>query len=240
VSAVLTLRGLVAGHGDVPVVHGLDLSVSEGEVVALLGPNGAGKTTTLLTVSGLLRPLGGQLELFGEPCPPPRRRRAEVGRRARAGLAHVPEDRSLFPGLTVAQNLSLGAPWRGSRAAVERGVELFPALDGLRDRRAGLLSGGEQQMLAIARALVGSPRVVMIDELSLGLAPKVVAELLPVLRRVADERGTAFLLVEQHVPMVLGVADRAVVLAGGHVRLSGTAAELAGDPSVVASAYLGG
>ena len=238
-SDVLEVRGLVAGYGGVAVVHGLDLSVGAGEVVALLGPNGAGKTTTLLTLSGLLRPISGTIELLGERPSPGRRSRSEVGRRARAGLAHVPEDRSLFVELTTEENLALGVPWHRSRDAVRRATEFFPALGPLLQRRAGLLSGGEQQMLAIARALVGRPRVVMIDELSLGLAPMVVADLLPVVRRVADEEGTGFLLVEQHVPLVLAVADRAVVLSGGQVRIEGSGAALAADPAVMASAYLG-
>jgi len=237
--SLLSLRGLVAGYGDIEVVHGLDLDVGRGEVVALLGANGAGKTTTLLTVSGLIRPLGGTIELFGAAVRPGRRPRAEVGRRARSGLGHVPEDRSLFPSLTAADNLSLGMGWRDRKTAVRRATELFPALERFLTRQAGLLSGGEQQMLAIARALVARPRLVMIDELSLGLAPIIVAELLPVLRRVADEDGAGVLLVEQHVPLVLGVADRAVVLSRGRVAASGAASEMAADPSIVAAAYLG-
>jgi branched-chain amino acid transport system ATP-binding protein len=238
VTALLELDGVCAGYGGVPVVRGVGLAVEPGQVVALLGPNGAGKTTTLLTVSGLVAPTAGTIRVFGEEVPA-RARRSAVGRRARAGLAHVPEDRSLFPGLTVAEHLSLGTGWRQGRAAVARGLELFPALDALLDRRAGLLSGGEQQMLAIARALVSHPKVVMVDELSLGLAPRIVADLLAVLRRVADEEGTGFLLVEQHVAMVLDVADRAVVLNRGEVRLSAPAAELRDDAEVLAAAYLG-
>jgi branched-chain amino acid transport system ATP-binding protein len=238
VTALLELDGVCAGYGGVPVVRGVDLQVDEGRIVALLGPNGAGKTTTLLAVSGLVAPTAGTIRVLGGPRSA-RSRRATVGRRARAGLAHVPEDRSLFPGLTVDEHLTLGVGWREGRAARARGVELFPALGELLGRSAGLLSGGEQQMLAIARALVSRPAVVMVDELSLGLAPRIVGDLLAVLRRVADDEGTGFLLVEQHVAMVLDVANHGVVLNRGEVRLSAPAAELRDDAEVLAAAYLG-
>ena len=237
-SALLELRGLVAGYGDAPVVHGLDLRVDAGEVVALLGPNGAGKTATLLTVSGLLRPLGGSLTLFGERLGPPRGPRSAVGRRARAGLAHVSDDRSLFPGLTVAEHLTLAAPRSSRRTVLDATWERFGELEALRDRRAGVLSGGEQQLLAVARAIAAGPRLLMVDELSLGLAPRIVARVLPVLRQLAAE-GAGVLVVEQQVGAALEVADRAVVLAGGRVARAGTATELAADRSVLAEDYLG-
>ncbi len=237
-TALLELDGLCAGYGSVPVVRGVDLRVEPGRIVALLGPNGAGKTTTLLAVSGLVTPTAGSVRVLGDATSA-RSRRSTVGRRARTGLAHVPEDRSLFPGLTVAEHLTLGVGWRQGRAAQARAVELFPDLGELLGRPAGLLSGGEQQMLAIARALVSHPRVVMVDELSLGLAPRIVADLLAVLRGVADDEGTGFLLVEQHVAMVLDVADHGVVLNRGEVRLSAPAAELRGEADVLAAAYLG-
>jgi len=236
---LLRIGGLVAGHDGVPVVHGVDLVVSSGELVALLGPNGAGKTTTMATVSGLLRPLGGSIDLFGATVRPTRRGRAAVAERARAGLAHVPEDRALFHELTVGENLALGAPRRARPATIARALELFPVLQPLLGRAAGLLSGGEQQMLAIARALASEPRLLMIDELSLGLAPLIVGELLAVLRRLVDEQDVGVLIVEQHVPLALAIADRATVLVGGHVVLAGPAADLARDPAVIASAYLG-
>jgi branched-chain amino acid transport system ATP-binding protein len=229
---LLDVRGLRAGYDGIPVVRDLDLHVDAGEVVALLGPNGAGKTTTLLAVSAVVPLLGGEVDVVG---------RSVAGRRphhlAREGLGHVPEDRALFFQLTVRENLRLGR--RGGGAGLDRVLELFPALVPLLDRRAGLLSGGEQQMLALGRALLGEPRLLMVDEMSLGLAPIIVERLLPVLRTIADDSGCGVLLVEQHVQMALGVADRAVVLNHGQAVLSGTAAALAADRELVASSYLG-
>ena len=249
VDHVLELDGLCAGHDGVAVVHDVDLVVRPGEVVALLGANGAGKTTTLSTISGLLPVMGGTMTVLGE-TPATRRRMVvrDVWRRARGGVAHVPEDRGLFYDLTVAENLRLGTPsgrsTRGRRPDAEpmpldAVLEWFPALRGVMDRRAGLLSGGEQQMLALARAVLGRPRLLLVDELSLGLAPIIVSTLLPVLRTVAEETGAGVLVVEQHVPLVLGVADHAYVLDRGRVVLSGTAAEVADRIDDVEAGYLG-
>ena len=228
---LLDVRGLWAGYDGVAVVHGVDLHVDAGEVVALLGPNGAGKTTTLLTVSGLLPVLDGEVEVLG--AAPSTRRPQRVARR---GVAHVPEDRALFAQLTVQENLRLG----GRRGAdVDRVLGWFPALEPLLDRRAGLLSGGEQQMVAVGRALASGPRLLMVDEMSLGLAPVIVERLLPVVRRVADEAGVGVLLVEQHVRMALEVADRAVVLNHGRVVAADAADVLAADRQLLAASYLG-
>ena len=238
---LLDLRELDAGYGDVQVVHGVDLHVDAGEVVALLGPNGAGKTTTLRTVSALMPPLGGAVEVLGETLRP-RARRSGRGpsptRIARLGVAHVPEDRGLFFGLTGREHLRL-AFRRGDGATVDDVLGTMPHLREVIDRRAGRMSGGEQQMLALARALVAGPRLLMVDELSLGLAPIVVQQLLPLLRSVAADLGIGVLLVEQYVAAALAVADRAHVLFNGRVTLAGDAATLRTDQARIARSYLG-
>ncbi len=240
---VLDLRGLVAGYGGISVVHGVDLHVDAGEVVALLGANGAGKTTTLLTASGVLPALGGEVEVLGEPQRQRRRARpGGVAALARRGVAHVPEDRGLFFDLTTSENLRLGRP-RGRKASdalpMEQVLEWFPALRGVMDRRVGLLSGGEQQMVALARAVLGRPRLLMVDEMSLGLAPIIVDHLLPVLRSIAIELGAGVLLVEQHVALVLAVSDRAYLMDRGTILAAGPAADLANNTELIESGYLG-
>jgi branched-chain amino acid transport system ATP-binding protein len=222
---LLRAEQLSAGYGPVTVVHGVDLEVRPGEVVALLGANGAGKTTTLLTLAGDIPALGGQVIFNGRPT------RAALHRRARGGLSFVTEERSVFMGLTAEENLKVA---RGDRGAA---VELFPELRSLWRTKAGLLSGGEQQMLTLARALGRRPRLLLADELSLGLAPLVVDRLLRAVRQAADA-GLGVLLVEQHVRKVLGYADRGYVMRRGRVVLQGAAADLNASLREIESTYL--
>ena len=237
---MLDLRGFSAGYRGVPVVHDIDLHVDAGEVVALLGPNGAGKTTTLLTATGLLPRIGGKAQVLGADQPLGRRRQTtkialSLGR---LGLAHVPEDRALFFGLTGREHLRLAAP-RGDGEAIERALTPFPVLAAIIDRKAGLMSGGEQQMLALARALAGRPKLLMIDELSLGLAPLIIEQLLPLVRAVARELRVGVLLVEQHPHAALSIADRAYMILAGRIEYAGPASDLAADSKRLASTYLG-
>jgi branched-chain amino acid transport system ATP-binding protein len=201
-------------------------------VVALLGANGAGKTTTLRVVSGIVAPMMGAVNVLGRDVA-----RSSPVKIARAGVAHVAEGRSVFFELTVGEHFRLGH--RGERLDAERAYGYFPRLRELRDRRAGLLSGGEQQMLALARALARRPRLLLVDELSLGLAPVIVERMLPVVRAYATDTGAGVLLVEQHVELALEVADRGVVMSHGEVVLERAARELRGDRRLLAASYLG-
>ena len=229
---ILALSDLSAGYDDVPVVRGLSLSVRAGEVVALLGANGAGKTTTLRAISGLVKVTSGTVEFAGADLSG-----VSPTARARAGIAHVPEGRGIFYGLTVGEHFRVGLnPTRGQ---IDEVIDYFPALKELQNRRAGLLSGGEQQMLAIACALIQTPKLLLLDELSLGLAPVIVERLLPVVRDFATARGVGVILVEQHVKLGLEIADRAYVLAHGDLTTSGSAEELRNDTDRLVASYLG-
>jgi branched-chain amino acid transport system ATP-binding protein len=228
--ALLDVRHLEVAYGPATAVRNVKLAVAEGEIVALLGANGAGKTTTLRGISGLVRPRAGQVRFAGRRIDG--RSTAEI---VRAGLAHVPEGRRLTPGLTVLDNLLLGA-WGRKPAQLDRVFEYFPRLAERRTQLAGSLSGGEQQMAAIGRALMSDPRLLMIDELSLGLSPVAVDELLARLVQLNRE-GLSILLIEQFVHRALAVADRVAVLVKGRVVFDGTAEE-ARRTRAVESAYL--
>ena len=229
---VLALDGLSAGYHAAAVVRDLDLRVGAGEVVALLGPNGAGKTTTLRAISGLIRPLAGTIRFAGDDLA-----KRSPAARAQLGIAHVPEGRGVFFGLTVGEHFRLGH--RGERLDAAIAYEYFPALAELQNRRAGLLSGGEQQMLTLGRALARRPRLLLLDELSLGLAPVIVERLMPVVSAYAKDSGCAVLLVEQHIHIALSVADRGYVLAHGELVIHEPAEVLRADHQLILSGYLG-
>jgi branched-chain amino acid transport system ATP-binding protein len=229
---LLELRDVRARYGPIRALHGVSLTVDEGEVVALLGANGAGKTTTLRSVSSMVR-TSGEIVYDGR-----RIARHSPEFVARLGIAHVPEGRGLFPELTVWENLRMGGRGRLADGATERVVESFPWIERRRDQQAATLSGGEQQMLALARALVSKPRLLMLDEPSLGLAPTVVRELFGIVRRLNEEEGLTVLVVEQNATIALGVASRAYVLEVGKVAVQGTADELERHEAVRKS-YLG-
>jgi branched-chain amino acid transport system ATP-binding protein len=230
--SALDIERLTAGYEDAAVLRELDLTVGEGEVVALLGANGAGKTTTLRAISGIVHPMAGSIAFADQDLAG-----VSVSGRARMGIAHVPETRGLFFGLTVAEHFRLGH--RRERLDSEAAYRYFPALAELSDRRCGLLSGGEQQMLAVARALARHPKLLLLDELSLGLAPLIVEGLLPVVRDYATDTGCGVLLVEQHIQLALGVADRGYVLSHGEVVLQDRAEALRRNRELLMASYFG-
>jgi branched-chain amino acid transport system ATP-binding protein len=236
---VLRLEGVRASYGSIEVLFDVDLEVGDREIVALLGTNGAGKTTILRVISGLLRPSAGTVTWNGDPV---------VGRSPRdiirSGLVQMPGGRGVFPGMSVEENLEMAGFLYGRdrtrrRRAVERALELFPALADRRRQVAGSMSGGQQQMLTLAKSFVMDPRLLLIDELSLGLAPLVVEDLLETIRRV-HAQGVAVLLVDQHVDLALDVASRAYFLERGQVRFSGASEDLRGRDDLLRSVFLRG
>jgi branched-chain amino acid transport system ATP-binding protein len=225
-------------YGQIQALRGVSLHIDRGEMVALVGANGAGKTTTLRTISGLLAPRGGSISFEGRPV---NGLAAQVV--VRRGITHLPEGRDLFPTLSVLENLKMGywprrSAKRGLKGALDHAMEMFPRLRERSGQAAGTLSGGEQQMLGVARALMSSPKLLIVDELSLGLAPLIVAQLFDVLKAVNKE-GTAVLLVEQFVHMALENTHRAYVLSKGEVVTTGPSREMLNDPALIES-YLGG
>jgi branched-chain amino acid transport system ATP-binding protein len=237
-SPLLEVSGLRAGYGRLPVIFGIELTVEEGEIIALLGLNGAGKTTTLRAISGMIPVMEGTVRFDGSDITG-----QSAERITRRGLLHVPEGRGIFPNLRVDESLRLAAALAkldGAEAnrRVDEAYTTFPSLERRRTQAAGTLSGGEQQMLALARALIWRPRLLMIDEMSQGLAPAIVDRLFEIVGAFRDN-GTALILVEQFVTRALAVADRAYVVEKGEIGYSGTAAALAADEEFVRSSYLG-
>ncbi len=233
---LLEVRGLTSHYGRVQALHGIDLEVREGELVALVGANGAGKTTLLRSLSGVQPASGGSLHFDGQPIAA-----AAPAARVRLGICQVPEGRQVFGPMTVEDNLRLGAFVRKDPAAIRddlaRMYALFPILREFRLRPAGSLSGGQQQMLALARALMGRPRLLLLDEPSMGLAPLIVMEIFEIVRRLREE-GSTVLLVEQNALAALAIADRGYVIETGRITLAGDGRQLLDDPAV-RSAYLG-
>lgn len=235
-TTVLQVHGLRAGYGSIRVLHGIDFEVKEGEIVALLGANGAGKTTTLRALSGII-PARGAILLDDQDVIA-----MSADKRAQRGIAHIPQGRGTFVDFTVAENLALGAYLLRDKAAIRSALDywndIFPWLAARRNQPAGSLSGGEQQMLAVARALMTKPRILMCDEPSLGLAPTTTQSLFSLLDRLSNERGMAILLVEQNARLTLKIAHRAYVIESGEMKLAGSAAELRDNP-LIRQAYLG-
>ncbi len=234
---MLEIEGLVCRYGKVNAVRGLSLRVKEGELVSLIGANGAGKTTTLKAISGILKPAAGRIFFDGEEI-----QSASARSILARGIAHCPEGRRIFPYLTVQENLDMGAYLRRDTAGVSEDLlrifDRFPILKGRRWQMAGTLSGGEQQMLAIGRALMSRPRLILFDEPSLGFAPTLVETTFDIIREIRD-RGVTVLMVEQNAYAALEMADRAYLLESGEMALEGTGQELLKNPHVK-QAYLGG
>jgi branched-chain amino acid transport system ATP-binding protein len=235
--ALLEVSGLVARYGRITALQDVSLTVDEGEIVTLIGANGAGKTTTLRAISGLVRPAAGRIAFAGRDLT-----RLTPSEIVRTGIGHAPEGRRVFPRMTVRENLELGAYTRNAKAEIaedtERVLTIFPRLKERYAQKAGTMSGGEQQMLAIGRAMMSRPKLLLLDEPSLGLSPKLVQTIFEVIRDI-NARGTTILLIEQNARQALAVASRGYVLEVGRVAHAGPAAELAASEAVRA-AYLGG
>lgn len=235
--SVLELQNVHTYYGQIEALKGLNMTVNEGEVVALIGGNGAGKTTTLRTISGMMKPKTGTVTYLGQNVTGVPSQNL-VGR----GMAHVPEGRRIFPQMTVRENLEVGAYTVNDKdainARIEEGFELFPRLRERESQLGGTMSGGEQQMLAIARALMIAPKVLLLDEPSMGLSPLFVENIFAIIQKLNKERGTTILLVEQNASMALAIAHRAYVLQTGEIKLSGNAQDIAQDETV-RKAYLG-
>jgi branched-chain amino acid transport system ATP-binding protein len=235
---MLEVSELFVSYGAISALGGISLKVAPGAIVTLIGGNGAGKTTTLRTISGLLRPVSGRVTFMGEDIT-----RLPAHRIVARGLGHVPEGRMIFSNLTVEENLSMGAYLKRDKAAVARNREyVFGIFSRLKERRrqmAGTLSGGEQQMLAIGRALMGEPKFLMLDEPSLGIAPRLITTIFEKIIEINRDQGIAILLVEQNANLALEISSQAYVLETGHVTMSGASAELRKNPQLKA-AYLGG
>ncbi|MBU2662827.1 ABC transporter ATP-binding protein [Actinoplanes bogorensis] len=232
-SALLEVEGLTAGYGAAPVLHDVSLTVQPGQIVAVLGANGAGKSTLLRTLSGLLRAQKGRIALEGQDLT-----KIKVEHLVRHGIAHVPEGRGVVTELTVEENLRLGGLWRKPQPSLEPIYELFPRLAERRHNEGHQLSGGERQMLALGRALVAQPKLLLLDEPSLGLAPKITAQIMALLRDLRDRTGLAVLLVEQNVRSALSIADEGIVLSLGRIVTRHDAATLVDDADL-RHAYLG-
>ena len=235
---LLEIKDLTVAYGGAKALDNLNIGIGEGEFVVLLGSNGAGKTTTLRSISGLIKPAHGEIIFEGKDL-----LKTQSFRRSELGIAHVPEGRQIFPDHTVAENLQLGGfttrkDVSKTNSALEEVFHLFPQLAERRDQKGGTLSGGEAQMLAVGRSLMGQPRLLMLDEPSLGLAPRLVIEMFVYLKRLHKEKGLTILLVEQQARLALQISQRGYVLERGVVAISGTSESLKDDPAVVA-AYLG-
>jgi len=236
-SALLEVKNLKVGYGKIVAVKDISITVNQGEIVTLIGSNGAGKSTTLRTISGLLKPKSGEILFEGN-----RIDGKEGHEVVKLGICQSPEGRRIFPRMTVSQNLDLGAFLRTDKEAIEtdreRVLDLFPRLRERISQRAGTMSGGEQQMLAVSRAMMGAPKLLMLDEPSMGLAPVLVDMIFETITKIR-EQGITILLIEQNAAAALDIADRAYVLESGTIKMSGKASDLAKDPAVT-KAYLGG